>query len=492
MVWQGRYSELFIGGRWTAPESGDTRTVVSPVSEEAIAEIPLASTADVDHAVAAARKAFDQGPWPRMTLPERAGIVRRLRDLLVDNREQIATLITTEMGCPITQTLAGQAGAAQLLLDTYLDLAPQYPWRVVRTSTLGNALVTREAIGVVAAIVPWNAPLSVAMLKLGPALLAGCTVILKPSPEATLDSYMLTELMQEAGFPAGVINLVPADRAESEYLVSHAGVDKVSFTGSTAAGKRIASVCGLDLRRVTLELGGKSAAVVLDDADLDHVVANVKAQSLRYNGQACTNKARILVSPARQDELLERLVAMVDDLVVGDPTDPRTELGPLVSRVQRERVEGYVESGRDQGARLIRGGGRPADQPTGWFVEPTLFADVTSGMTIAQEEIFGPVLTVMTYDDVDQAVTIANDTDYGLSGSVFSQDLGRAMSVARRIRSGSVEVNGASAGFMAPLGGMKCSGIGREAGIEAFDAFVELKSHGIPAEFVPVVAAEEA
>ncbi|MGW4346721.1 aldehyde dehydrogenase [Streptomyces sp. NPDC004690] len=482
MVWQGRYAELFVGGRWVAPSTDETIEVVSPFTEEPLARVPSGSRPDMDRAVAAARKAFDEGPWPRMQLSERIDVLRRLADALAAQEDVVAGLITDEMGCPITQTVASQAGAARALLETFVELAPQYAWETVRRSAMGNALVTREPIGVVAAVVPWNAPLSVAMLKLGPALVAGCTVVLKPSPEAPLDSYLLAEMTQSAGIPDGVVNIVPADRDVSEYLVTHPAVDKVSFTGSTVAGRRIASLCGNDLRRVTLELGGKSAAIILDDADLDHATRSIKTLSLRYNGQACNNKTRILVPRTREAEILDRLTTMTAGLVVGDPRDPATEIGPLVSVRQRERVEGYIASGREQGAKVAFGGGRPSGLDRGWFVEPTVFTGVEPGMKIAQEEIFGPVLTVLTYADEDQAVEIANDSAYGLSGAVYGADPRHALDVARRIHTGSVEVNGSSAGFHAPLGGFKCSGIGREAGLEGFDAFVELKSYGLPAE----------
>ncbi|KAF0963162.1 Geranial dehydrogenase [Rhodococcus sp. T7] len=328
MAWQGKYTNLFIGGEWVEPATGDTIEVVSPFTERALAQIPAGSREDVDRAVRAAREAFDGGPWPRMSLPERMDVVRRFGKAITENRESIATLITEEMGCPITQTVASQSGAAIALIDTNLELVEQYAWRSVRRSNTGNALVTREPIGVVAAVVPWNAPLSVAMLKLVPALLAGCTVILKPSPEAPLSFYFLAEMVQAAGFPAGVVNVVTADRAESEYLVTHPGVNKVSFTGSTLAGRRIASLCGNDLRRYTLELGGKSAAIVLDDADLDGAVQSLRTHSFRYNGQACTNKTRIIVSRRREKDLTDRLAAMVEGLRVGDPFDQSTEIGP--------------------------------------------------------------------------------------------------------------------------------------------------------------------
>ncbi|WP_439945553.1 aldehyde dehydrogenase [Streptomyces sp. BBFR109] len=488
MVWQGDYSRLYIGGSWIEPATDETIDVVSPFTEEVVARVPAGSRADVDRAVAAAREAFDHGPWPGLGLGERMAVLRRFAAVLADRHEEMAEIISYEMGCPISLSRTMQTTGARLLLDSFLELAPRYEWSTVRRSNTGNALVTREPVGVVAAVVPWNAPLLVTVLKLVPALLAGCTVVLKPSPEATLDTYLFADLLKDTGLPAGVVNVVPADREVSEYLVTHRGVDKVSFTGSTAAGRRIAALCGQDLRRVTLELGGKSAALVLDDADLDVVLPTVQALSLRNTGQACSNKTRIVVARSRQAELLDRLREMVGSLVVGDPADPATQVGPVVSAAQRERVEGYLEVGRQEGAKVLVGGGRPAGLDRGWFVEPTVFTDVRPDMRIAQEEIFGPVLSVLAFDDEDEAVAIANDSDYGLNGSVFTADPEHALAVARRIRTGTVELNGCGVGFHAPIGGFKCSGIGREAGLEGFDAYVELKSYGLPAQLADILA----
>ncbi|MFS4108566.1 aldehyde dehydrogenase [Streptomyces sp. PD-S100-1] len=488
MVWQGDYSRLYIGGSWIEPATDETIDVVSPFTEEVVARVPAGSRADVDRAVAAAREAFDHGPWPGLGLGERMAVLRRFAAVLADRHEEMAEIISYEMGCPISLSRTMQTTGARLLLDSFLELAPRYEWSTVRRSNTGNALVTREPVGVVAAVVPWNAPLLVTVLKLVPALLAGCTVVLKPSPEATLDTYLFADMLKDTGLPAGVVNVVPADREVSEYLVTHRGVDKVSFTGSTAAGRRIAALCGQDLRRVTLELGGKSAALVLDDADLDVVLPTVQALSLRNTGQACSNKTRIVVARSRQAELLDRLREMVGSLVVGDPADPATQVGPVVSAAQRERVEGYLEVGRQEGAKVLVGGGRPAGLDRGWFVEPTVFTDVRPDMRIAQEEIFGPVLSVLAFDDEDEAVAIANDSDYGLNGSVFTADPEHALAVARRIRTGTVELNGCGVGFHAPIGGFKCSGIGREAGLEGFDAYVELKSYGLPAQLADILA----
>lgn len=473
------HNAFFIGGEWVAPATDDHIEVVSPVTEEVIASVPAGSREDVDRAVAAARRALDSGPWSTTTLDERLAIVKRLRDLVVEHSEVFAQAITEQMGCPITQSRTIQVVNPVGILDGYLDVAATYPFRSVRRSSNGQALVLRRPVGVVAAVVPWNVPLSLTMQKLVPALLTGCTIVLKPAPETPLDAYLVAGLLEEAGCPPGVVNVVPADRDVSEYLVSHPGVDKVTFTGSAAAGRRIAEVCGRDLRRVTLELGGKSAAVVLDDADLDQTMSALRLGSFRNNGQVCSLKTRLVVPATLQDEFVDRLGTLVDSMPIGDPRDETTHIGPLVSARQRERVVGYIETGRKEGARLVRGGGRP-DIARGWYVEPTVFADVDPDATIAQEEIFGPVVAVIPYDREDEAVAIANNSVYGLSGAVFTTDPDRGLRVAERMATGTVELNGNTAGFRAPMGGVKHSGLGREFGPEGLDAFVELKAIGLP------------
>ncbi|MFD6062805.1 aldehyde dehydrogenase [Rhodococcus wratislaviensis] len=484
---QNLNAKVFIGGERVDSMSHGRLRVVNPYTEQLVVEVPAGTTADVDRAVAAARTAFDSGPWRRMELDERMEVVTRLRDILAHRQDEIASLITEEMGCPITQSRAMQATGPVLLLDTFLELAPHYPWADVRRTKTGTSLVTRDAIGVVAAIIPWNSPLTVGMIKIAPALLAGCSVVVKPSPEAPLDLYLLAEAAALAGIPDGVVNVVPADRAESEYLVTHPDVDKVAFTGSTAAGLRIAELCGRDLRRVSLELGGKSAAVVLDDADPDTVMESVRRFSLRYNGQACNNKIRILLSNKRKAEMIGRLKALLEAMPIGDPHDPDTQIGPLVTPRQRERVELYIAGATRQGATLVTGGGRPPDQPRGWFVQPTLFADVSLEMTIAQEEVFGPVLGLITYESEAHAVAIANNSVYGLSGSVFSADEEHALAIARQIETGTVEVNGNTTGFYAPIGGFRRSGIGHEGGIEGFDEYVNVKTFGISPSLADVL-----
>jgi len=474
------HRSLFIGGEWVEPASANRIEVVSPVTEEVVASVPEGSREDIDRAVAAARRALESGPWPSMTLEQRVGILSRLRGLLVEHAEQLAQVITEEMGCPIAQSRAIQVVNPVRILDAYVEAAASYPFRSVRSSQHGRALVLREPVGVVAAVVPWNVPLSLTLQKLVPALLTGCTLVLKPSPETPLDAYVVARLLQEAGCPPGVVNIVPAGREVSEYLVSHPGVAKVTFTGSSAAGRRIAEVCGKDLRRVTLELGGKSASIILDDADLDQAVAAMRLGSFRNNGQICALKTRLLVPAARQAEFVDRVCALVDSLIIGDPRDPATDIGPLVSERQRKVVEGYIASGCNEGARLAKGGGRP-DIARGWYVEPTVFANVDPNAAIAQQEIFGPVVAVIPYASEEDAIAIANNSNYGLNGSVFTTDLERGLRVARRMATGTVELNGSSAGFQAPMGGVKLSGLGREFGPEGLDPFVEIKSIGLPA-----------
>ena len=485
MVWQGNYTSLFIGGEWVEPATDNTIGVVSPFTEQALARIPAGSGADVDRAVRAAREAFDHGPWPRMSLSERMDVVRRFGKAITENRESIAALITDEMGCPITQTVASQSGAAIALIDTNLELVEQYPWRTVRRSNTGNALVTRVPIGVVAAVVPWNAPLSVAMLKLVPALLSGCTVILKPSPEAPLSSYLLAEMVQAAGFPAGVMSIVTADRAESEYLVTHPGVNKVSFTGSTLAGRRIASLCGNDLRRYTLELGGKSAAIVLDDADIASAASMAAFSVAVHAGQGCALTTRLLVPRESYDDAVEVAAATMSSLGAGDPANAGTICGPVISAVQRDRILGYLALAEEEGGRIATGGAvavQDGDLADGFWIQPTVVAGLDNTARVAREEIFGPVLTVIAHDGDDDAVRIANDSPYGLSGSVESGSLERAKSVAARIRTGTIGVNGGQwFGPDAPFGGYKQSGLGREMGVEGFEEYLETKLIAEPA-----------
>jgi aldehyde dehydrogenase (NAD+) len=479
------YDKLFINGEWVAPATSATIEVVSPHSEEIVGRAPEAREADVDRAVAAARAAFDRGPWPRMAPAERGAAMARLLAELQGRADEMAATITTEMGSPITFSQIGQVMAAHMVLDYFTRLAGEYAFEEVRPGMQGPAIVRREPVGVAAAIVPWNAPLFVIMLKLGPALAAGATVVLKPAPETPLDALLLAEALEAAGLPPGVVNIVPAGREVGEHLVKHPDIDKIAFTGSTTAGRRIAALAGERLRRVTLELGGKSAAIVLDDAPLDMAIAGILPAAIMNNGQACVAQTRILASRKRYDEVAGALVEAVRAMPVGDPMDPMTMCGPLVAARQRDRVEGYIALGRKEGAKVACGGGRPASQPRGWYVEPTVFLGVDNRMRIAQEEIFGPVLAVIPFDDVDDAVRIANESDYGLSGSVWTADADQGLDVARRVRTGTYSVNGFGMEFSAPFGGYKASGVGRELGPEGLAAYLEAKTINMPFGWEP-------
>ena len=474
------HERLFIGGDWVAPATTSTIDVVSPHNEETIARVPEGREADVDRAVAAAREAFDHGPWPRMTPSERADVMAALLGELQARAGDMAVTITQEMGCPISFSNMGQVMATNMVLDYYVRLAREYRFEDVRQGMLGPCIVRREPVGVAGCIVPWNVPFFVTMLKLAPALAAGATVVIKPAPETPLDSYLLGEAIAAAGVPKGVVNIVTAGREVGEHLVRHPKVDKISFTGSTVAGRKIGAICGEQLKRVTLELGGKSAAIILDDADLGSTIAGLMPGALMNNGQACVAQTRILASRARYREVCDALVDAVRAWTVGDPMDPTTMCGPLVAARQRDRVEGYIASGQKDGAKVALGGGRPAGFPKGWYVEPTVFVDVHNRMQIAREEIFGPVLAVIPYDDEAQALAIANESDYGLSGSVWSADVEHGLDVARRVRTGTYTVNGFSMEFGAPFGGFKCSGVGRELGPEGLEAYLEAKSINLP------------
>jgi betaine-aldehyde dehydrogenase len=472
------YEQIYVGGRWR-PSSGTGRIeVVSPSTEQVIATVPDGTEADIDAAVDAARTAFDSGPWPRLPVAERIAVLRRFADLYGARLDELGALITHEIGAPATFTVMAQTLAPHLMMGTLLDLAEVHPWEDERPNIMGGrTIVRRLPVGVVAAIVPWNVPQIVIMSKLIPALVAGCTVVLKPAPESPLDAFWLTGLLEEAGLPEGVLSVVPAGREVSEHLVVHPGVDKVAFTGSTVAGRRIAELCGARLTRVSLELGGKSAAIILDDADLATTVKGLRFASFLNSGQACAAQTRVLAPRSRYGEVVDALAAMVDDLVVGDPFDETTEIGPMVARRQQERVAGYIEIGEGEGARVAAGGtGMPEGLDRGWFVRPTLFADADNSMRIAREEIFGPVLTVIGYDGEDEAVRLADDSEFGLAGSVWTTDLERGAEVAGRVRTGTTGVNHYGADFTSPFGGFKASGIGREYGPEGLDEYVELQS----------------
>ena len=477
------YDSFFINGKWMPATGSDTVDVVSPSTLESIGSVPEATTADMDKAVAAAREAFDVGPWPRMTPDDRADIMASISTGITERMDEFARLISSENGCPYSFSIMGQVYAATAVIDYFTDLTRRYPFEEFRAGMMGPTLVRHEGVGVAAGIIPWNVPLFIIALKMAPALASGSTIVLKPAPETPLDANLLAEVLEASGLPAGVVNIVPAGREVGEHLVRHRDVNKVSFTGSTVAGRKIGGICGEQLKRCTLELGGKSAAIICDDTDLSTVIPNLLPASLMNNGQACVAQTRILASRNRYAEVRDALAEAVAAFKVGDPLDPETECGPLVAERQRDRVEGYIAAGIAEGATLVVGGGRPAGFDRGWYVEPTLFADVDNSMKIAQEEIFGPVLTLIGYETERDAVAIANDSDYGLSGTVWTDDVEKGIEIARKVRTGTYTVNGFGMDFGSPFGGYKSSGVGRELGPEGLGAFLEDKAICLPADY---------
>jgi acyl-CoA reductase-like NAD-dependent aldehyde dehydrogenase len=467
---------LFIGGEWVRAQSERTLEVISPITEEVLIKVPEASERDMDRAITAARQAFDHGPWPRLTPQERGKYLLKVADALRKRLPELAETWTGQMGAPIGLTKYAVAQAPELF-QYYGTLIQSYPIIDERRRDDGRvARIVREPAGVVAAITPWNAPLVLLCYKVAPALAAGCTIVSKPAPETPLDAHLLAQCIEEAGLPPGVFNVLQAGREVGDYLIRHPGIDKVSFTGSTAAGRHIAAVCAERLARASFELGGKSAAIVLDDAKIGDMLQSLVPYSMPITGQVCFSLTRVLVPKSRAREVLDAYVSAVQGTKVGDPFEPETQMGPLAMKRQLERVQGYIAKGKQEGAKLVTGGGRPRGLDRGYFVEPTVFSDVQSRMTIAQEEIFGPVVSFITYDGIDDAVQKANDTIYGLHGAVYTPDAERGFEVARRVRSGSVTVNGLIVDPKMPFGGFKQSGIGREGGIEGLDPYFETKT----------------
>lgn len=466
------YDKLYINGKWVASTGKGMLDVINSTTEEVMGRIPEGTADDANAAVAAAKAAFE--PWSQTAPAERAGYLKAISEKLAARHEEIAYLIASEVGMPLPLSTAVQAGMPIMVMGYFAELLGEYKFE----EQIDNSLVVREPVGVVACITPWNYPLHQVVAKVAPALAAGCTVVLKPSEVAPLTAFILAEIVQEVGLPAGVFNLVTGlGPVVGEALAAHKDVDMISFTGSTRAGKRVSELAAQTVKRVSLELGGKSANIILEDADLTKAVSNGVFNCYFNSGQTCSALTRMLVPKSKLDEAVKIAKETAESFSVGDPRTGEATLGPLVSELQRERVRAYIKKGIEEGATLVTGGPEPPEGlAKGYFVKPTIFANVRNDMTIAREEIFGPVLSIIPYENEEDAVRIANDTIYGLSGAVWSSDRERAMRVARRLRTGQVEINGGNFNPLAPFGGYKQSGNGRELGKYGFEEFLEIKS----------------
>ncbi len=466
------YDKIYINGQWTASAGAGLIDVINSTTEEVMGQVVEGTAGDVDKAVAAARAAFDS--WSSTSVEERARFLHQISEKLSARKDEIAAIIASEVGMPLPLATAVQAGLPAVVMGSYAKMLPEFQFE----ENIGNAQVVKEPVGVVGCITPWNYPLHQVVAKLAPALAAGCTVVLKPSEVAPLTAFVLAEIVDEVGLPPGVFNLVSGYGAVvGEAIAAHKDVDMVSFTGSTRAGRRVSELAAGTVKRVSLELGGKSANLILDDADFEKAVSSGVSNCYFNSGQTCSALTRMLVPRSRHDEAVQVAKRAAEKFTVGDPREGKFKLGPLVSATQRERVIGYIKKGIDEGATLVTGGAeKPEGLETGFFVRPTIFANVDNSMTIAQEEIFGPVLSIIPYDDEEDAVRVANDTVYGLSGAVWSSDPDRARRVARRLRTGQVEINGGKFNPLAPFGGYKQSGHGREFGKYGLEEFLEVKA----------------
>jgi aldehyde dehydrogenase (NAD+) len=466
---------LYVGGAWVPAHSGREIEIVSPDSEQVVARVAEADQADMDAAVAAARDAFDAGPWPHLSKAERLALFRKMVDHLRARTDELARCWNAQVGGLMSFAPIMHAGSV-MTLDQIAGLAEAFAFTEVRPSTGAPiGIIAHEPVGVVAAIAPWNAPFGIMANKVAYALVTGCTVVMKPSPETPLEAYIIAEAAEAAGLPPGVVNLVPGQREASDHLVCNPGIDKVSFTGSTLAGKRIAAVCGSRIARCTLELGGKSAAILRDDYPIDAAAKLLSGTIVQMSGQICAMLSRVIVPRRRHDELAEAIAAEMGKVRIGYSTDPETQLGPLAMKRQLERVEMYIEEGR-KSADLVCGGARPSHLNSGYFIEPTLFANVDNASRIAQEEVFGPVLSLIPCEDEQDAIRIANDSSFGLNGSVLTHDHGAAYRIARAMRTGSIGQNGMRLDFGLPYGGFKQSGLGREGGPEGLQPYLEMKT----------------
>ena len=481
--------KFFINGEWTSPAHNRQIEVISPATEEVYVRVAAADEQDMNQAVAAGRAAFDRGPWPRLSHVERGAYLSAMSTELAKRTTDVAQVWPNEMG--IVHSMAqAYAGGMPGIYKYYAGLATRYPFVEQHRTFSGakNGFLVREPVGVVGAIIPWNGPIALIAMKIAPALLAGCTVVLKASPEAPGHALIMAEIAETVKLPPGVLNVVTADRGASEALVRHPGIDKIAFTGSSATGKSIAAILGARMARYTLELGGKSAALVLDDYDIETAAKAIRGNATDMTGQVCASLTRMIVGKNRHDSLVDALSSEFSKVIVGDPFDPATHMGPLASRRQRDTVERYIAQGQQDGFRLAAGGRRPAHLPRGFFMEPTVFGNVDNRSTIAQEEIFGPVVVVIPADSDEQAVDMANDSPYGLNASVFTNDVDRAWAVARRLRTGTVGHNALRVDFSIGFGGFKQSGVGREGGLEGLRPYLETKTvllDGIPSGHSP-------
>lgn len=473
------YPHFFIDGAWREPKSDRRIAVECPANREIVGSCPEAVQADVDAAVSAASAALGRDDWAGTSGADRAGYIDALSDAMKSRAMDLANCAVAEIAAPISFS-KGQVAMARMTLKFYAQLARDFAFEEQRKGYFGSVIVRKEPVGVVAAIVPFNGPLFAAMLKLGPALASGSTVVLKVPMETPLFSYVLAECIVAAGFPAGVINILPADREVSEYLVDHADVSMVSITGSVVAGRSVAKACGSQIKRSALELGGKSAAIVCEDADPAQIVPALANASVINSGQACAAQTRILIPQSRYEEYVAALATAYESMNMGDPANPVTELGPMIHERHFQRVKAYIQTGLDEGARLVTGGQTPAELEPGYFIQPTLLADVSNDMRVAREEIFGPVVCAIPYDDIDDAIRIANDSDMGLSGSVWTSDVEAGLEIGRRIHAGNFSINGFTMDVAAPFGGYKRSGLGRELGEEGLHDYLEFKTINLP------------